>query len=264
MVGAFASDESGGVAEDRQDGRQAIRGALRRAGQSDHERPPPHADDLPREIGRREAVRGVGAHLLGEARNLEVEDRAHPFGSAVAGRDAGAAGQHDQVRAIVVGAGPYRAGDLVRSIRDRRPVHDPMRDPRAREGLLAGGAAPVGPGSGRDPVGNGQDRDAECHPANIDRSWRHSTGSAARSRNLRLSVTDRCNLRCSYCMPEEDYVWLPRKDILDFEEIGRLVDVFGEMGVDRIRLTGGEPLLRQDLPRLVRLLAAKPWLRDLA
>ncbi len=82
--------------------------------------------------------------------------------------------------------------------------------------------------------------------------------------NLRLSVTDRCNLRCAYCMPEREYVWLPRKDILDFEEIGRLADVFGSLGTDRIRLTGGEPLVRHDLPRLVELLAAKPWLRDLA
>jgi cyclic pyranopterin phosphate synthase len=82
--------------------------------------------------------------------------------------------------------------------------------------------------------------------------------------NLRLSVTDRCNLRCAYCMPERDYVWLPRADILHFEEIGRLADVFGSLGVDRIRLTGGEPLIRHDLPTLVRLLADKPWLRDLA
>jgi cyclic pyranopterin phosphate synthase len=82
--------------------------------------------------------------------------------------------------------------------------------------------------------------------------------------NLRLSVTDRCNLRCAYCMPEKDYVWLPRRDILGFEEIGRLADVFGSLGVDRIRLTGGEPLVRQNLPALVRLLAEKPWLRDLA
>ncbi|HKD19855.1 MAG TPA: GTP 3',8-cyclase MoaA [Thermoanaerobaculia bacterium] len=82
--------------------------------------------------------------------------------------------------------------------------------------------------------------------------------------NLRISVTDRCNLRCAYCMPERDYVWLPRADILHFEEIGRLADVFGSLGVDRIRLTGGEPLTRQDLPRLVQLLARKPWLRDLA
>src|SRR5215813_4824920 len=82
--------------------------------------------------------------------------------------------------------------------------------------------------------------------------------------NLRLSVTDRCNLRCAYCMPEKDYVWLPRRDILDFEEMGRLADVFGSLGVDRLRLTGGEPLVRQDLTALVDLLAAKPWLRDLA
>jgi cyclic pyranopterin phosphate synthase len=82
--------------------------------------------------------------------------------------------------------------------------------------------------------------------------------------NLRLSVTDRCNLRCAYCMPERDYVWLPRGDILQFEEIGRLADAFGQLGVDRIRLTGGEPLIRQELPTLVRLLAGKPWLRDLA
>jgi cyclic pyranopterin phosphate synthase len=82
--------------------------------------------------------------------------------------------------------------------------------------------------------------------------------------NLRLSVTDRCNLRCDYCMPEKDYVWLPRGDLLQFEEIGRLADVFGSLGVDRIRLTGGEPLVRQDLPALVGILAAKPWLKDLA
>jgi GTP 3',8-cyclase len=83
-------------------------------------------------------------------------------------------------------------------------------------------------------------------------------------RNLRISVTDRCNLRCQYCMPEEDYVWLPRGDLLHFEEIGLLVDVFAELGVDKIRLTGGEPLLRRDLPALVRILAEKPAIRDLA
>jgi cyclic pyranopterin phosphate synthase len=83
-------------------------------------------------------------------------------------------------------------------------------------------------------------------------------------RNLRISVTDRCNLRCAYCMPEEDYVWLPREELLHFEEINALVDVFVALGVDKIRLTGGEPLLRRDLPRLVRLLAARPGIRDLA
>ena len=77
-------------------------------------------------------------------------------------------------------------------------------------------------------------------------------------------MTDRCNLRCQYCMPERDYVWLPRADVLDFEEVDRLVDAFTDLGVDRIRLTGGEPLVRRDLPRLVTLLASKPAIRDLA
>jgi GTP 3',8-cyclase len=83
-------------------------------------------------------------------------------------------------------------------------------------------------------------------------------------RNLRLSVTDRCNLRCAYCMPEEEYAWLPRADILTFEEIARLVDVFADLGVDKVRLTGGEPLLRKDLPRLVGMIAGDPRIRDLA
>jgi len=83
-------------------------------------------------------------------------------------------------------------------------------------------------------------------------------------RNLRLSVTDRCNLRCSYCMPEAEYAWLPRHDILQFEEMSALVDVFVRAGVDRIRLTGGEPLLRRELPDLVGMLARKPAIRDLA
>ena len=82
--------------------------------------------------------------------------------------------------------------------------------------------------------------------------------------NLRLSVTDRCNLRCQYCMPERDYVWLPRADILTFEEIETLVDVFTSLGTTKVRLTGGEPLLRKDLPDLLTLLARKPALTDLA
>jgi cyclic pyranopterin phosphate synthase len=83
-------------------------------------------------------------------------------------------------------------------------------------------------------------------------------------RSLRVSVTDRCNLRCQYCMPEPDYAWLPRENILDFEEIAVLTDAFASQGVDRVRITGGEPLLRRDLPRLVELLAARPAIRDLA
>src|SRR4051812_7781590 len=83
-------------------------------------------------------------------------------------------------------------------------------------------------------------------------------------RSLRVSVTDRCNLRCQYCMPEPDYAWLPRENILDFEEIAVLVDAFTSLGVDRVRLTGGEPLLRRNVLRLVELLAARPAVHDLA
>jgi len=83
-------------------------------------------------------------------------------------------------------------------------------------------------------------------------------------RSLRISVTDRCNLRCRYCMPEESYEWLPRTDLLSFEEVARLAGVFALLGVDRVRLTGGEPLLRAQLPALVELLAADTRIRDLA
>ncbi len=82
--------------------------------------------------------------------------------------------------------------------------------------------------------------------------------------NLRLSVTDRCNLRCAYCMPEQDYAWLPREDILHFEEIARLAGVFADLGVDRVRLTGGEPLVRRDLPELVAMLSGGGRIHDLA
>ena len=83
-------------------------------------------------------------------------------------------------------------------------------------------------------------------------------------RNLRISVTDRCNLRCRYCMPEAEYVWLPRSSILTFEEIDRVAGIFAGLGVSKIRLTGGEPLLRHDLPTLVSLLARRESVRDLA
>jgi len=82
--------------------------------------------------------------------------------------------------------------------------------------------------------------------------------------SLRLSVTDRCNLRCGYCMPEADYVWLPKASILSYEEFDRLAGVFLRLGADKVRLTGGEPLLRHDLEVLVALLARRPGLRDLA
>jgi GTP 3',8-cyclase len=85
--------------------------------------------------------------------------------------------------------------------------------------------------------------------------------------DLRISVTDRCNFRCTYCMPREiygrDYEFLPREQLLTFEEITRLAGLFVEAGVRKIRLTGGEPLLRRDLPELVRMLAAIPGIDDL-
>lgn len=83
-------------------------------------------------------------------------------------------------------------------------------------------------------------------------------------RNLRLSVTDRCNLRCAYCMPQEEYSWLPREDLLTWEEVSALVDVFTTLGVEKVRLTGGEPLLRSDLASLVRRLIRNPHVQDLA
>ena len=75
--------------------------------------------------------------------------------------------------------------------------------------------------------------------------------------DLRVSVTDRCNLRCTYCMPPEGMQWLPREQILSYEEIDRLVGVFMSLGVHTVRLTGGEPLARRDLPVLVEMLAAR-------
>ena len=82
--------------------------------------------------------------------------------------------------------------------------------------------------------------------------------------SLRLSVTDRCNMRCRYCMPEEQYVWLPRHSILTFEELDRLAGIFLRLGARKIRLTGGEPLLRHDLPALVTMLRRHPELEDLS
>jgi cyclic pyranopterin phosphate synthase len=82
--------------------------------------------------------------------------------------------------------------------------------------------------------------------------------------NLRISVTDRCNIRCFYCMPEHDVQFVSRSEILDFEEIERFARIAAALGVTKLRITGGEPLLRRDLPVLVRRLAAIPGIRDLA
>jgi cyclic pyranopterin phosphate synthase len=81
---------------------------------------------------------------------------------------------------------------------------------------------------------------------------------------LRVSVTDRCNYRCVYCMPEEGLNWLPRASLLSYEEIARLVVVFAGLGISKIRLTGGEPTLRADLPELVGAIARTPGITDLA
>lgn len=82
--------------------------------------------------------------------------------------------------------------------------------------------------------------------------------------NLRISVTDRCNIRCYYCMPERDPEFVPRAEILTFEEIERFVRIAVTLGITKVRLTGGEPLLRKDLPELVRRIAAIPGIRDMA
>src|SRR5215471_8077215 len=83
-------------------------------------------------------------------------------------------------------------------------------------------------------------------------------------KSLRVSVTDRCNFRCRYCMPPEGLDWLPRDEVLSFEEIERLVRILAAMGVEEVRVTGGEPLVRRDLPVLVEMLARVPGVTDLS
>jgi len=82
--------------------------------------------------------------------------------------------------------------------------------------------------------------------------------------SLRISVTDRCNIRCFYCMPEEATDFAPREEILTFEEIERFVRVAASLGVNKLRLTGGEPLLRRDMPKLIERLSAIPGIHDIA
>ena len=89
-------------------------------------------------------------------------------------------------------------------------------------------------------------------------------GHGRRISDLRVSVTDRCNFRCQYCMPAEGLPWLDRDEILRFEEIERVVRVLAEMGVTDLRLTGGEPLVRRDFPRLVAMLARIDGLEDIS
>ena len=82
--------------------------------------------------------------------------------------------------------------------------------------------------------------------------------------NLRISVTDRCNIRCFYCMPEEGIQFQAREEILSFEEIARFTRIAASMGVSKLRITGGEPLVRKDLPHLVSMLASIPGVKDIA
>jgi cyclic pyranopterin phosphate synthase len=82
--------------------------------------------------------------------------------------------------------------------------------------------------------------------------------------NLRISVTDRCNIRCFYCMPEHGVEFVPRTEILSFEEIERMVRIAVRLGITKVRVTGGEPLVRKDLPLLIRRLAGIPEIQDLA
>jgi GTP 3',8-cyclase len=89
-------------------------------------------------------------------------------------------------------------------------------------------------------------------------------GHGRRISDLRVSVTDRCNFRCQYCMPADGLPWLERSALLTFEEIERLVRVFAGLGVDELRLTGGEPLVRREFPRLVEMLARVEGLRDVS
>jgi GTP 3',8-cyclase len=89
-------------------------------------------------------------------------------------------------------------------------------------------------------------------------------GHGRRISDLRVSVTDRCNFRCQYCMPADGLPWLERAEVLTFEEIHRLVSVMAPMGVTDLRLTGGEPLVRRDFPQLVELLAKVPGIEDLS
>lgn len=83
-------------------------------------------------------------------------------------------------------------------------------------------------------------------------------------RKLRISLTDRCNLRCAYCMPREEYTWLPREHLLSFDELGRLVRLLAPLGVAHLRLTGGEPLLRPSLADLVARLGAVGGIRSVS
>jgi GTP 3',8-cyclase len=89
-------------------------------------------------------------------------------------------------------------------------------------------------------------------------------GFGRRIEYLRISVTDKCNLRCVYCMPEEGLAWLKKDELLSYEEIVRIVSAMAPLGLRRVRITGGEPLVRRDVPELARMIAAVPGIDDLS
>lgn len=101
-----------------------------------------------------------------------------------------------------------------------------------------------------------------CHPVTLSPCHGLVDSFGRIHNNLRISVTDRCNLRCTYCMPEE-VVFMDRAELLTFEEIAHFVQVAAPLGIDKVRLTGGEPLMRRHLDRLVRLLAPIPGIKDI-
>src|SRR6202789_452410 len=113
-----------------------------------------------------------------------------------------------------------------------------------------------------------------CHAARADTDRAHAGGKVMPANlvdgfgrvhdSLRISVTDRCNIRCFYCMPENGVHFMDRSEILTFEEIERFVRAAVPLGISKLRLTGGEPLLRRELPRLIEKLAAIPGIRDMA
>ncbi len=149
-----------------------------------------------------------------------------------------------------------------------------MRDQRFRMVLIPG----MGVNSMTDLLGAASDarRAREVGAANSDGSFGEGSsgeeesadlmhdGFGRRIEYLRISVTDKCNLRCVYCMPEEGLPWLTRDRILSYEEITRLVRIMAKLGLRRLRITGGEPLVRRDLATLVRMLAAVPGIEDIA
>ncbi len=109
----------------------------------------------------------------------------------------------------------------------------------------------------------GRATEARTNPV-ADRATRLTDRLGRPLGSLRVSVIDMCNLRCTYCMPEEEYTWLPRDDMLTVEEIGRTVKAFTDLGVEKVRLTGGEPLMRREVSEIVERLAANPDVRDLS